>query len=148
VELVAVAKFERLFRACASLDADKSDLKRYGDFVGGKLRDLLAAAEATAHANQRDVIAPWDFPMTGGFRRSVHEFRRLNEEIALEPILEKLATYPPHLVLSVEAEAELPYFVGGVTVALARAIKILDPGVKNPSTEHWERAFQVFDLLL
>ena len=36
---------------------------------------------------------------------------------------------------------------GGLTVALARAFKILDPKVKNPQSVHWERAMAIFDLL-
>lgn len=31
---------------------------------------------------------------------------------------------------------------------LALAFTIIDPGIKNPMTEHWERAFRVFDLML
>jgi hypothetical protein len=38
--------------------------------------------------------------------------------------------------------------VGGLTVALARSFKIIDPETHNPSTTHWERATQIFDLLL
>jgi hypothetical protein len=33
-------------------------------------------------------------------------------------------------------------------VALARSFKIIDPDLKNPQTVHWERCFQIFDLLL
>jgi hypothetical protein len=33
-------------------------------------------------------------------------------------------------------------------VQLARTFPILDPDVKNPSSDHWERARRVFDLLL
>jgi hypothetical protein len=33
-------------------------------------------------------------------------------------------------------------------LALARTFTILEPGVKNPSTDHWERSFHLFDLLL
>jgi hypothetical protein len=38
--------------------------------------------------------------------------------------------------------------VGGLSVALARAFKIIDPNLKNPATEHWRRSFQIFDLML
>lgn len=31
--VMSVAEFERFFRAAASLDVDKNDLKRYSDFV-------------------------------------------------------------------------------------------------------------------
>jgi hypothetical protein len=42
----------------------------------------------------------------------------------------------------------LPAIAGGLSVALARAFKIMDPELKHPVTEHWERAFQIFDQLL
>jgi hypothetical protein len=64
-------------------------------------------------------------------------------------MLEKLSTYPPlDRSLSRETEERLPQIVGGLSVALARTFKIIDPDVKNPRTEQWERAFQVFDQLL
>jgi hypothetical protein len=47
-----------------------------------------------------------------------------------------------------ETDARLAVIVGGLSVALARAFTILDPDVRNPRTEHWERAFRIFDLLL
>jgi hypothetical protein len=47
-----------------------------------------------------------------------------------------------------ETEARLPAVAGGVGVALARSFRILEPRLKNPQTAHWERAFQLFDLLL
>jgi Domain of unknown function (DUF1931) len=39
--LMGIDKFERFFRVAAGLDVDKSDLKRYSDFVNGKIYDLL-----------------------------------------------------------------------------------------------------------
>jgi len=34
-------------------------------------------------------------------------------------------------------------------MALARSFKIIDPDLKNPQARrHWERSFQIFDLLL
>ena len=30
---------------------------------------------------------------------------------------------------------------GGISVALARSFRIVDPRVTNPSSEHWDRAF-------
>jgi hypothetical protein len=52
------------------------------------------------------------------------------------------------LAYSVETEAQLPGIVGGLSVALARTFKIIDPDLKNPQTMHWERASNIFDLLL
>ena len=90
-----VAKFERFFRAAAELDVDKNDLKRYSDFVERKLYDLLLIGQATAMANARDIVEPWDLPVTKGLQESMHAFRKLDEAIELEPMLGRLAAYPP-----------------------------------------------------
>ena len=38
----------------------RDDIKRYLDFVNDVLYDLLLIGQATAKANVRDVILPWD----------------------------------------------------------------------------------------
>jgi Domain of unknown function (DUF1931) len=146
---IGVSNFERFFRTGASLDVDKDDLRRYEDFVNRKVRDLLLIGQATAKANRRNVIEPWDLPITKGLQESFHEFERMDEEVELRPILEQLTALPPQeLAYSEETVARLPGLVGGLSLALARTLKILDPKLKNPQTEHWERAFGVFDLLV
>jgi len=145
----AVAKFERFFRAAAELDVDRNDLKRYSDFVERKLYDLLLIGQATAGANARDIIEPWDLPITKGLQESMHAFRKLDEEIELKPILSRLAAYPPlDRALSEETEERLPAIVGGLSFALARILRMIDPDAKNPQSQHWERVFQVFDRLI
>lgn len=147
--VMAVPKFERFFREAAGLDIDKADLKRYSDFVGHKLYDLLVMAEATAKAKRRDVIQPFDLPITKGLQERIHEFEKLDEEIELQPILEVLAARPPlELSYSEETEARLPSIVGGLSFALARSFEIVDPNVRNPQTAQWERVIRLFDLLL
>jgi hypothetical protein len=148
--VMAVSRFERFFRVAAGLDVDKDDLRRYDEFVTGKLHDLMIVGEAKAAANGRDVIEPHDLPITKGLQESIHQFRRLDEEVDLEPILERLAQRYPQLDRppTDETEAELAEVVGGLSVALARSFTIVDPELVNPSTEHWERAFRLFDLLL
>ena len=147
--VMAVNKFERFFRVAAGLDVDKDDIKRHSDFVSGRLYDLLLIGQATAKANDRDIIQPNDLPITKGLQESIHQFRKLDEEIDLKPILAQLATWPPlDVTMSDETESRLPDVVGGLSLALARTFKIIDPEVKNPQTEHWERAFSVFNLLL
>ena len=144
-----IARFERFFRAAAGLDVDKSDLKRYEDFVHRKTYDLLLRGQANAKANGRDIIEPFDLPIGNGLQERIHEFRKMDSEVALEPILAHLATLPPlALAYSSPTQEELPRIIGGLSVALARAFTIIDPGIKNPMTEHWERAFRVLDLLL
>ena len=68
--VVGVTQFERFFRTAAGLDVDKADLKRYSDFLNRKIYDLLIRGEAAAKANRRDVIEPFDLPITKGLRRT------------------------------------------------------------------------------
>jgi hypothetical protein len=147
--VMAIARFERFFHKAASLDVDKADLKRYSDFINQKIYDLLLRGQAGAKANGRDIIEPFDLPITKGLQESIHEFTKLGEEIELKPILEQLTGLPQlGLGYSYETEARLPGVVGGLSIALARTFKIIDPDLKNPQSEHWERSFQIFNLLL
>jgi hypothetical protein len=149
VHVVGVTQFERFFRVAAGLDVDKSDLKRYSDFVNHKIYDLLLRGQAAAKANGRDIIQPFDLPITKGLQESMHAFRKLEEAIELKPILGYLMSRPPvDLAYSVETEGQLPEVAGGLSLALARTFKIIDPNVKNPQSEQWERSFRIFDLLL
>ncbi len=148
MQVEGVKHFERLFRLAASLDIDRSDVRRLASFVNQKLHDMLVVAVAHAKANGRDVIQPHDLPITKGFQERIHEFRGYEVAVALQPVLDMLASLPPlELAYSVEVEERLPEITGGLTVALAHGFKILDPELKNPRTEHWERVEQLFDLL-
>lgn len=149
MEILGVNKFERLFRAVAGLDVDRQDLKRYGEFINNKILDLLLQAQTAASANGRDIIEPYDLPITKGLKQCVHEFRRVDEQMGLVPILDELTARPQiDLDFSDDTDSRLPQIAGGLTIALARAFRLLDPNVKNPQTAQWERAFKVFDLLL
>jgi hypothetical protein len=149
MQTMAIPKFERFFRAAAGLDVDKGDLKRYDDFINDKLYDLVLMGRNTAKANARDVIEPHDLPITKGLQESIHQFKELDEDIGLTPILEQLAARPPlDVTLASETEERLPLVAGGLSVALARTFVIIDAKLVNPQTEHWERAFRIFDLLL
>jgi hypothetical protein len=144
-----VARFERFFRLAAELDVDKDDLKRFSDFVENKLYDLLLMGQATASANLRDLVEPYDLPITKGFQENIHKFRKMDDDIELKPILDRLATYPPlDRMPSEETEARLPEIVGGLGLALAKIINTVDPEVKNPQSQHWERAMRIFGELM
>ncbi len=109
---------ERFFQAAYGVDVDRDDIKRYLDFVNDALYDLLLIGQATAKANVRDVILPWDLPVTKGLQESVHAFERLEEEIELRPVLESLATRPPlDATLADDTQARLPLLFGGISVA-------------------------------
>jgi hypothetical protein len=147
--IMSVAAFERFFRIAASLDIDKEDLRRYNEFVNHKTYDLLLRGQATAKANARPHIAPCDLPITKGLQECMHEFRKIDADIALQPILDEITKRPIlDLPMNTETEARLPMIVGGLSVALAKSFHILEPDLKNPQTQHWERAFRLFDLVL
>ena len=144
-----VARFERFFRLAADLDVDKDDLKRLADFVEHKLYDLLLMGQASASANLRDLVEPYDLPITKGMQQNIHDFRKMDDEIELKPILDRMAAYPPlDRMPSEQTEARLPEIAGGLGLALAKIIKIVDPDVKNPQSRHWEKAMRIFDELM
>jgi hypothetical protein len=147
--VTAVSRFERFFRTVAGLDVDKDDLRRYIDFVNEQLYDLVLIGEATAKANGRDIIEPHDLPITKGLQERIHEFQKLDGDIDLQSVLDQITAWPP-MTLSCSEETVARYgpIVGGVSIALARTMKTIDPDLKNPATEHWDRAMAVFDLLL
>jgi hypothetical protein len=95
------------------------------------------------------MIQPHDLPITKGLQESIQKFKGIDEDLELKPILDELTARPPlDLGYSAETEARLPDIVGGLGVALAHSFKIIEPDLKNPMTEHWERSFRIFDLLL
>ena len=144
-----ISRFERLFRLASGLDVDKSDLKRTNDFLNRKLFDLLLIGQATASANNRNFIYSWDIPVTKGLQESMSRYRELDENLELEPILENLADLPMlDLAYGVETEKRIPDILGALIVSLAAVFKVIDPNLKNPMTEHWDKAFKLFDILL
>ena len=113
------------------------------------MHDLLLMSQATAKFNLRDVIEYRDLPLTKGLEQSIHEFERLDEQLELEPILEGLTQFPPlDMEYGEEIRSRLPRVYGGLSVALAKSFKIIDPHLRHPMTPHWEISFKLFDLLL
>jgi Domain of unknown function (DUF1931) len=149
VPVMGFVKFERFFRAAGSVDVDRDDIKRYLDFVNDAIYDLLLMGQATAKANARDIIEPWDLPITKGLQESIHAFENIDEEIELRPILDQLAARPPlDAALSEDTEARLPLIFGGISVALARTFRLVDAELKAVHSREWERAFSIFRLLI
>ena len=147
--LIGASKLDRLFHEVAGLDLDKEDVRRLNEFLKQKVHDLLLAGQATASTNGRDIIQPRDLPITKGLQETLQEFKGLEMEPELEPILKQLAPVPRlDLDLSLETEGKLPEIVGALTLALARTLKILDPELKNPATLEWGKAFAIFNQLL
>jgi hypothetical protein len=145
----AITRFQRLFRVAAELELGKADLGRYEEFLDERVYSLLLRGEANAKWSGDPLIEPWNVPITAGLQECIRVFDKMDETIELQPILGRLEKRPPlGLVYSDETEGMLPGIGGGLTVALARAFKILDPGLKHPNSEHWDRANRIFDLLL
>ncbi|WP_038034011.1 DUF1931 family protein [Thermopetrobacter sp. TC1] len=147
--VMGVRQFEKLFRLAAGLDIDKSDIKRLDDFVNERLHDLLLMAQRMAKMNGRDVITEADVPLTKGLQESMQQFKEMDEELSASDILAHLAKLPAlDLAIGEDVEAMLPELAGGITVSLAKVFKVLDPEMKNPQTEHWERVEQIYAILV
>src|SRR3954470_4197880 len=131
------------------VDVDKDDAKRYREFVDEKVDDLAIAGRDAARWNGRDVIAPQDLPITKGLQEQMRVFGRLEEAGELRRLLRDSLRRPPvDVTFGEETEDVLVEVFGGISIALARSFRIVDPQVRNPSTEHWDRAFDLFRLLL
>lgn len=148
----AVSELERFFRAVGRVDVDKDDLKRFDDLVPRKVADLLLFAQITAKQNGRGPVEPQDLPITKGLQECIHRFDRMDEaenDGELAGVLADLVRRrPQEIVCTDETEARLPHVAGGVAVAFAQTFRVIDSDVENPSTQHWERATRIFDLLL
>jgi hypothetical protein len=143
-----ISKFERFFRVVAELDVDKNDLRRLHDFIQSKTFDFLVRGDAAAKANGRDIIQPHDLPVTKGLQECIQQFKKIDAVLQIRPGFDRATPRPPLLTYSADTDEQLALIVGGLSVALARSFRIIDPELRNPSTPHWERAFRLFDLLL
>ncbi len=147
--VMGVKQFEKLFREAASLDIDKSDIKRLDDFINQRLHDLLLLAQSKAKANGRPVIDWIDVPVTKGLQENMHEFRAMDESLSLSEILDSLSKLPPmDLPYAAALESKIPEITGGITVSLAKVFKTVDPDLKNPGTEEWDKVEQLYRVLL
>jgi hypothetical protein len=147
--MATIHRLEKFFRRAGDLDLDKSDVGRLENFVRHKVEDLIVRGEANAKANNRDVIQPWDLPITKGLQETIHRFRLINAELQLTDYLAGLVGLPPSdLAIGHDTEARFPEIAGGLCLALAQTFKIIDQDLKNPTTREWDLAYRVFDLLL
>ena len=147
--VVGAVKLETLMRKSAGLDIDKSKAKEITDIVEKKLYDLLLIGERNASYNARQVIWECDVPLTKGFLESLQKFKKLEEEIELQDVLNYLATMPPlKYPLDAELEKKLPEIVGTLIYILANLIKEISPGTRKPSSEDVEKAGRVLDLTM
>lgn len=144
-----IPEVRRFFRAAGGVDVDKEDVKRYWDFVDERVDDLAIAGRDSARWNGRDVIAPQDLPITRGLQEQMRVFSGLEEAEELRRLLRESLRRPPgDVTFGEETEDVLVEVFGGLSVALARSFRIVDPEVRNPATGHWDRTFELFRLLV
>jgi hypothetical protein len=146
--VVGFHHLEELFRRGASLDIKKGHAKEVTEIVEQKLYDMLLMGQKSAKYNGRDVIWKYDLPITKGLEETINEFKKLEQELELKDILDRLATYPPLMELEIELEKFLPELVGGLTLVLARIMKQIDEDNRAVSHELIERAKRIMDLTL
>src|SRR3954451_15360546 len=116
-----VPVFERFFRSVAQLKVDKNDVKRFREFVDGIIDDIAIAGRNSARANDRDVIAPMDLPITKGLQERMREFDKLDEAADIRAVLAAVRRPPADVTFSEETEEMLPEVFGGLGIAVARA---------------------------
>src|ERR1700739_318197 len=113
--VMGFTKFERFFRAAGGVSVDRDDIKRYLDFVNDAIYDLLLIGQATARANIRDIIEPWDLPVPKGLQQSPRASRHNEEEFERGPTLDPPGPPPPlDYALSDVTQARLPELFGGI----------------------------------
>jgi hypothetical protein len=144
-----IPEVRRFFRAAGDVDVDKDDVKRYWEFVDEKVDDIAIAGRDSARWNGRDVIAPQDLPITRGLQEQMRAFSSLDEADELRRLLRESLRRPPgDVTFGEETEDVLVEVFGGISLSLARSFHVVDPQVRNPSTDHWDRTFDLFRLLL
>jgi hypothetical protein len=140
--------FERFFRSAAGIKVDKNDLRRFQDFVDEQIDGVSIAGRDAAKWNGRDVIEPQDLPITKGVQERMREFGKLEEADEVRNLLREQVRRPPaDVTFSEDTERLLVELFGGLSIALARSFRVIDPTSENPSTQHWDRAFALFRML-
>ncbi len=121
--VVGAHKIEALFKKAVGLKISKEKIKEVSDVIDQKFHDLLLIGEANAKYNGRDVIWYSDLPLTKAFRESMQKFKDLEEELALQDVLDHMKTLPPMYALEVELENKSVEIVGTLVYVFANIIK-------------------------
>ena len=143
-----IPAFERFFRSVASITIHKNDVRRFREFVDEQIDDIAIAGRNSAKWNGRDVVVAQDRPITKGVQERMREFDKLEEAEEIRELLRQAVRQPPgDVTFAEDTERLLPELFGGLSIALARSFRVVDPKVSNPSTEHWDRVFTLFRLV-
>lgn len=141
--------FQRFFRTVASIKIDKNDVRRFREFIDEEIDDIAISGRNSAAWNGRDVVVAQDLPITKGLQERMREFDKLEEAQEIRELLRQVVRRPPaDVTFADQTEYLLPELFGGLSIALARSFRVVDPTVSSPSPEHWERVFTLFRLVL
>jgi hypothetical protein len=145
---LGITAFERFFRSVAGIKIHKNDVRRFREFVDEQIDDISIAGRNSAKWNGRDVIVAQDLPITKGVQERMREFDKLEEAEEIRELLGLAVRLPPgDVTFAEDTERLLPELFGGLTIALARSFRVVDPKVSSPSTEQWDRVFTLFRLV-
>jgi hypothetical protein len=140
--------FQHFFRSVAGIKIDKNDVRRFRKFIDEEIDDIAISGRNSATWNGRDVVVAQDLPITKGVQERMREFDKLEEAQEIRELLRQVVRQPPgDVTFADETEDLLPELFGGLSIALARSFRVVDPTVSNPSPEHWDRAFTLFRLV-
>jgi hypothetical protein len=135
-------------KGVAGIKVDKNDLRRLREFVDEQIDSVSIAGRDAAKWNGRDVIEPQDLPITKGVQERMREFDKLDEADEVRELLRQVIRRPPaDVTFSEDTEQLLVELFGGLSIALARSFRVIDPTSENPSTDDWDKAFALFRML-
>jgi hypothetical protein len=146
--VVGAHKIEELFKEAAGLQIHKNKVKEISDIVDKKFHDLLLIGEANAKYNGRDVIWFSDLPLTKAFRESMQKFKELDQELALDDVLEHIKTLPPLYSLEVELENRVTEIVGTLVYIMAKIAKEFSTDDNVVSEKELKRVEDILDLTI
>lgn len=146
---MGISKYEKLFKTVGSLDIDKNDIVRLNNFVNKITVRFLKTAIKNTSLNGRDIIWMSDIPVTIGLEQSTELFKEFDKELDLFPILKENLKIPPlKYEIGDDVLDQIPYLQGGIIISLIKSMKIIDEHKKNPQTEDWLKATEIFETLL
>jgi Domain of unknown function (DUF1931) len=126
--------FERFFRSVASINVGS------GSSSTSISLTFAIAGRNSAKWNGRDVIVAQHLPIPKGVQKRMREFDKLDEADEIRELLRQVVRQPPgDVTFAEETQQLLPELFGGLSIALARSFRVVDPTVSSPSTEHWNR---------
>jgi hypothetical protein len=143
--MTGIPELERFLVSTAGFDADKGDVYRFHAFIDEKVDAMAFVGRNTARANGRDVIEPHDLPITACLRDQMRDFSTRDGAEEIRQALRGTPRRPPGDVTFGEGtEALLEEVFGGLALALARSLRVLDPDMTHPTVEHWTRVFDLY----